>query len=47
MARQMAVVLSQGQSNNPAKRRLEETIVAELMMDARLRRDRWFRICMI
>ncbi|MHB8953884.1 MAG: hypothetical protein ACYC4U_13020 [Pirellulaceae bacterium] len=32
MARQMAVVLSQGQSNNPAKRHLEETIVAELMM---------------
>jgi NAD-dependent dihydropyrimidine dehydrogenase PreA subunit len=32
MARQMAVVLSQGQSNNPVKRRLEETIVAELMM---------------
>jgi hypothetical protein len=28
----MAVVLSQGQSNNPAKRNREETIVAELMM---------------
>ena len=33
MAKRIAVVLSQGQSNNPAKRNLEETIVAELIME--------------
>ncbi len=32
MAQRISVVLSQGQSSNPAKRKLEETIVAELMM---------------
>ena len=32
MAKRMTVVLSQGQSNNPAKRKLEETLVAELIM---------------
>ncbi len=32
MAQRISVVLSQGQSNNPVKRQLEETIVAELIM---------------
>ncbi len=32
MAQRISVVLSQGQSNNPAKRKLEETIVTELML---------------
>ncbi len=34
MAQRMSVVLSQGQSNNPLKRQLEETIVAEMIMTA-------------
>jgi NAD-dependent dihydropyrimidine dehydrogenase PreA subunit len=32
MAKRLTVVISQGQSNNPVKRKLEETVVAELMM---------------
>ncbi len=32
MAKRFTVVLSQGQSNNPTKRQLEETVVAELIM---------------
>ncbi len=32
MAKRITVVLSQGQSNNPVKRGLEETLVAELIM---------------
>ncbi len=31
MAKRLSVVLSQGQSNNPAKRKLEESVVAELI----------------
>ena len=34
MAKQIAVVLAQGQSHNPAKRGLEEAIVTELLMTA-------------
>ena len=33
MAKRIAVVVSQGQSNNPAKRNLEEDIIAALMME--------------
>lgn len=34
MAKRISVVISQGQSQNPAKRNLEESLVAELMMQA-------------
>ena len=34
MAKRISVVVSQGQSNNPAKRALEENIVTELMMES-------------
>ena len=34
MSRRLSVVVSQGQSNNPTKRQLEENIVAELMFES-------------
>ncbi|MFC1759140.1 ATP-binding protein [Planctomycetota bacterium] len=36
MAKRISIVVSQGQSQNPAKRKLEEEIVAGLLMESRL-----------
>ena len=34
MAKRLSVVLSQGQSGNPAKRQLEEELVTELLFES-------------
>ena len=46
MAKRISVVVSQGQSQNPAKRNLEEEIITQSMMESGIDVNGQFRIFM-